>query len=296
MVPAWSFQQFTSPSSADPGVVMSKPSSEVSLTPSTIASTALTPYSIAYMRLHLLGLPSEVRDEIWQTIFDDITVSISQCGWDRRPAIEYDGLSLTCHQIRDEIAFFWPRTIIQHNRIMTFTQPTISTIRDFKRLTLEIPHNENYYFFLAAAASLKRLVPVLRDLRIFFIGSDKFHIPLSLKTCGIHGANVKFNAKRLAIDGQNHSIRQPLFVALRYLTNLHSLVVSNHNYPLLPKMVLEHKHQLKQLHLLADARTTVHRKHDLKAGGLKPFLIKPLQQGFPPVSCHLCGAMIFRLR
>ena len=245
-----------------------------------------------YGRLSLLGLPSEVRDEIWQMIFNDITDSAGQSGWNQRPRNEYDGLSLTCRQVRDEISFFWPRTIIQHNRITTFVRPTRATIQDFTRLTLEIPLNQNYEFFLAAAASLKYLAPVLEDLRIFFVGSDKFQVPLSLETCGIHDVDTKIISRRLAVDGQNHSVRQPLFVALRSLQNLRSLVLSNHNYPILPKMVLENKPQLKKLHLHTDARTTVHRRHDMGAGGLNLNMVKPLEKGLPPVSTFSLTALL----
>lgn len=284
MAAPWSFERISPPLPADPGGILltSSPDLSSSLTEFQVTSSATS--NTSYCTLTLLGLPLEVRDEIWQTIFDDITASPDQSGWAQRPTTDYGGLSLTSHKIRDEIAFFWPRTIVQHGRIQTFLQPTISTLQDFKRLSLEIPFNQKYQFFLAAATSLKLLAPVLQDLRIFFVGSDKFQVPLSLEACGIHDFNIGLISKRLAIDGQNHAIRQPLFVALRSLLNLHSLVLSNHNYPILPKMVLEYKTRLKQLRLETDARTTVHREHDLSAGGLSQFMIRPIQHGFPPVS------------
>lgn len=288
MAPSWNFEHLALAAPASHGVITPTSTPDVFITHSNLQITAYNPCATSHVRLNILGLPSEVRDAIWQTIFDDITVSAGRSEWARRPSTEYGGLSLTCRQIRDEIAFFWPRTIIQHNRITTFIHPTIPTVQDFKRLALEIPLNQKSQFFLAAAASLRRLAPVLQDLRIFFVGSDKFQVALRLDACGLHEADVNFISKRLAIDGQNHSIRQPLFVALRSLSNLRTLVLSNPNYPIFPKMVLEHKSRLRQLHLVADARTTVHRQHDLKAGGLNPIMIRPVQHSFPPVSVFYC--------
>ena len=241
-------------------------------------------YAMAYGRLHLLGLPSEVRDELWQTVFDDITVSLDRADPVTRPLTDYFGLCLTCHQIYDEVAFFWPRNIIQHNRITTFVEPNIANLRDFKRLTLEVPLTETSGFFRAAAATLKSLAPALQDLKLFFVGSDKFQVFLRLDSCRLYGANPQVISQRLTIDGQRHSDRQALFVALCKLSNLRVLVLSNHNFPLLSCFVLGHKPHLKHLHLLTDSRTTVHKCLDLGVGGLTPLMIKPPQHSFPPVS------------
>jgi hypothetical protein len=292
MASSWSFKCLDKPLSSISGLFTPTASSEASITFFKSHATSPTRMDTTYGRLSLLGLPSEVRDEIWQTVFDDITDSTGPSGWTQRPRTEYDGLSLTCRQVRDEISFFWPRTMIQHSRITTFIQPTMPTVGDFKKLSLEIPLSQNYQFFLAAAKSLKFLAPVLEDLRIFFVGSDKFKVRLSLETCGIHDVDIKFLSSRLAVDGQNHAIRQPLFVALRSLKNLRSLVLTNHNYPLLPKMVLENKPQLKKLHLLTDARTTVHKRHDMRSGGLNITMVKPLESRFPPVSILVLTALL----
>lgn len=296
MAPLWSFGSIAAAFVPNPSEVflasnlaISSSTSQTGTTsPATSYATSSATSSTSYSKLSLLGLAPELRDRIWQCIFDKISASNDESGWAQRPttAYGYVGLSLTCHKIRDEIAYFWPRTIVQHRRIATFLQPPISTLQDFRRLSLEIPMNEKYQFFLAAASTLKSLAPVLQDLRIFFVGSDRFQVPLSLSACGIHEDDIGLVSKRLAIDGQAHSIRQPLFVALRNLQNLHSLVISNHNYPILPKMVLEYKYRLTKLRLETDARTTIHMDHEMNAGGLTTFMIRPIQHGFPPVS-HL---------
>jgi hypothetical protein len=281
MAPSWSFQQIYPPSSTDFSRSILSVTSEKSSGSSHPLDDDHTRYAFSYDRLYLLGLPLEVRNEIWQTIFNDITASASKSEWDKRPSTVYSGLDLTCHQIRDEIALFWPRTIIQHDRIQIFVQPGVPNLKDFQRLTLEISLNQPLDFFQAAAATLKQLAPVLQDLRLFFVGSDRFQIPLSLDGCGLHGPNLDLISKRLTIDGQRHSIRQPLFLALRSLYNLRSMVLSNHNYPILPKFVLERKPFLKYLHMVVDPRTTVHK--NLDRGGIHPFMLAPLQQDFPPV-------------
>jgi hypothetical protein len=281
MAPSWSFQQICSPSSTDSGRSALSATSEKSSDLSHLLDDAATRYAFSYDRLHLLGLPHEVRDEIWQTMFNDITASANKSEWDKRPSTAYSGFDLTCRQIRDEIAFFWPRTIIQHDRVQIFVQPGVPNLKDFQRLTLEISLNQPLDFFQAAAASLKQLAPVLQDLRLFFVGSDRFQIPLSLDGCGLHSPNVDLISKRLTIDGQRHSIRQPLFLALRSLYSLRSIVLSNHNYPILPKFVLERKPFLTHLHMVVDPRTTVHK--NLDRGGIHPFMLAPLPQDFPPV-------------
>lgn len=283
MASSWSLKKITAPLSTNSRPSTTSTASEKSSGNSHLLDEEPARYALSYRRIHLLGLPHEVRDEIWQAIFNDITASAKTSDWDKRPSTAYSGLDLTCHQVRDEVAFFWPRTIIQHSRVTTFIQPDIPNLKDFKRLTLEIPISQSLRFFQAAAATMMHLGPVLQDLRLFFVGSDKFQISLNLEGCGFYGGmSGEKKEERLTIDGQRHSIRQPLFAALHSLHRLRSLVLSNHNYPVLPKFALENKPYLRYLYMVVDARTTVHK--DLDLSGLARLLITPLQHGFPPVS------------
>lgn len=237
--------------------------------------------AVAYGRLHLLGLPSEIRLTIWRAIHHDVVLGSEEL-WFHHPSTAWDGLQLTCKQISTEIADFWPRMIIPQARVdRAFTQaPSIELLANFRRLSLELPFNMGREFYESLAFALKGLESVLEDLRLFFVGKDRFNVKSFVQGCSSRDSSSETSSTKLVIDGQREEERKALFFVLFFLTHLRSLVISNANYPLLQSMIIKHKPQLEYLHISTDPRSCLHTKHDLEN---KQHLILPPKGNYPPL-------------
>jgi hypothetical protein len=235
----------------------------------------------AYGKLHLLGLPSEVRLAIWRAIHHDVVLG-SEEPWFHHPSTAWDGLRLTCKQISAEIADFWPCMIIPQARVnKVFTQVlSIELLANFRRLALELPFNMGHEFYESLAFALKGLASVLEDLRLFFVGKDRFNVESFVQGCGSRDSSSKTSSTKLVVDGQREEEQKALFFVLFFLIRLRSLVISNANYPLLQSMIIKYKPQLEYLHISTDPRSCLHTKHDLEN---KQQLILPPKGNYPPV-------------
>jgi hypothetical protein len=237
--------------------------------------------AMAYGRLHLLGLPSEVRLTIWRAIYHDVVLGSEEL-WFHHPSTAWDGLQLTCKQISTEIADFWPCMIIPQARVdRVFTQAlSIELLANFRRLALELPFNMGREFYESFAFALKGLAPVLEDLRLFFVGKDRFNVESSVQGCGFRDSSSETSSTKLVVDGQREEERKALFFVLFFLIRLRNLVISNANYPLLQSMIIKHKPQLEYLHISTDPRSCLHTKHDLEN---MQHLILPPKGDYPPI-------------
>lgn len=237
--------------------------------------------AVVYGRLHLLGLPIEVRLAIWRAIHYDVVLGSEEL-WFHHPSTAWDGLQLTCKQISIEIAHFWPCMIVPQARVdRVFAQVlSIELIANFRRLSLELPFNMGREFYESLAFALRGLESVLEDLRLFFVGKDKFNVKSFVQGCGSRDSSSETSSTKLVIDGQREEERKALFFVLFFLIRLRSLVISNANYPLLQSMIIKHKPQLEYLHISTDPRSCLHTKHDLEN---KQQLILPPKSHYPPI-------------
>jgi hypothetical protein len=238
-----------------------------------------------YPRLHLLGLPTEIRMTIWRHIHSDI-LSSKENQWYEPPVTSWGGLAATSRTIHDEISEFWPRTMIPYHINCTSSKAesrvtslarglTISLFKDFRQLSIQLPIHQSHkpeHFFRLVAAGLMQLAPVLQDLRIFFVGEDGLGVSTHFLGCGlrVYSELSPFHARKLLREGSCQSERGVLFRALAKLYCLHNLVVSNANYPLLQTMI-GHKPELKTLLLVTDPRSALYEH----CGG-------PLTTWYPP--------------
>jgi hypothetical protein len=228
---------------------------------------------MAYPRLHLLGLPAELRVCIWRCIYDDILAD-DDSQWYEQRNISWGGLAATSRIIYEEISDFWPRTMIpyhksglacvSHNRVTNLAGGLpASLFRDFRHLTIQLPiqHDQNpRQFFRQVAAGLLQLAPVLQDLRIFFIGEDQFGITTNFLGCGLreYGGESGLYTRDLPKEGSYYAERGILFQAVKKLYFLHNLVLSNVNYPLLHALI-GFKPALETLHVVTDSRSVLYK-------------------------------------
>jgi hypothetical protein len=124
-----------------------------------------------------------------------------------------------------------------------FTQVlSIELLANFRRLSLELPFNMGREFYEILAFALKGLESVLDDLRLFFIGKDRFNVKSFVQGCDSRDSSSETSSTKLVIDGQREGERNALFFVLFFLTHLRSLVISNANYPLLQSMISSTSH------------------------------------------------------
>ena len=121
---------------------------------------------------------------------------------------------------------------------------------------------------------------MLEDLRLFFVGEDKFNVKSFVHGCGSRDPGWKTSSLKLTADGQYQHELQPVFFVMYFLRRLRALVVNNANYPLLQSMIIKHKPQLEYLHLSTDPRSCLHTLHDLEG---KQQLILPPTDAYPPI-------------
>ncbi len=232
-------------------------------------------------RLHLLGLPGEIRCAIWRTIHNDVLLD-TEGDWYVRPTTAWDGLRLSCQQIRVEIEDFWPRTIVPQSKIGDFLNQSFSLgiANNFRRLSLELPFDMNPVVYERLAESLALLSSCLEDLRLFFVGEDRHLVKAAAQGCGLRQTNITTLTSSLPLDGQFHEERQPLFTVLVFMYHLRYLVIENANYPLLQSMVIKNKPRLEYLHISTDPRSVLHQEH--KHEGELYLIVSP-RDNFPPV-------------
>ena len=235
-----------------------------------------------YPQSSLLGLPQEIRWQIWAYVLNDIEQDRS-IGWHAKPQTQYDSLLLVCSQVYHEAEDFLRRSIVPSNRLTKFlTQPyTESKLLSFKSLSVEIPFNMGNDFFLDMASALNTLAPVLENLQIFFTGRDAHGTRAYLHGCGNRIPHAKSRDHKLPQHAQGFEERHVFINVLSLLSNLRSLVLSNLNLPILQQHLMKHKPKLEKLYVLSDPRSTLHIPWKTRHCGTG--LLLPVSENFPPV-------------
>ena len=126
MSPDWSFNLLEFPhlvtqplsrikSSSANGSPASTSQQQIGGSASPPRRTSVEQPAVSYERLHLLGLPGEIRVAIWRSIHYDVLLGSEEL-WFQHPSTAWDALQLTCRQINIEIAEFWPCTILPSSK------------------------------------------------------------------------------------------------------------------------------------------------------------------------------------
>jgi hypothetical protein len=134
---------------------------------------------------------------------------------------------------------------------------------NFHLLSIQLPIHYDAnpdQFFRLVAAGLLQLAPVLRDLRIFFIGEDIQGNSNSHLGCSLRSWNEPPSGtlQTLPKEGSFYAVRGVLFRTLKHLFRLRNLVLSNINYPLLQSAIGQ-KLALQSLYLVTDSRSSLHK-------------------------------------
>ena len=235
-----------------------------------------------YPQASLLGLPQEVRTQIWDNVLEAIELDRT-IGWHCKAVTPYDAIPLVCRQLYYETEDYLHRSIVPRNRLIKFLkQPySESKLLTFKSLSIEIPFNMDYDFFLRMAEALNTLAPVLENLQLFFTGRDAYSTRVYLHGCGNRLPNAISRDHKLPQDGQGFQERHILVNILQLLTNLKTLVLSNLNLPILQQHILKDKPKLKKLYILYDPRSTLYVPWKARNCGTGHLL--PVSNNFPPL-------------
>ena len=242
----------------------------------------------SYPQTHLLGIPQEIRDRVWQVIYSDIKAELKSA-WHSKPKTSYDALALVCTQIYSEIEGYWRRAIVPKHRLKPFLAQPYSAIqyKGFKRLSVEVPFNMSGTFFSWMSKMLIVLSPHLQDFRLFFTGGDAYGTQVSIHGCGNEAPAAVDRAAKLPVDGQDFHHRVIFLTALVSLTQLRTLVLSNSNFAYLQTMLIQNKHKLRKLYVVDDPRASLTKLHwdSCFKSEKSPIhgLMTPVNHSFPPV-------------
>ena len=245
--------------------------------------------TMQYSQTSLLGIPQEIRWQIWNYILDDIEHERS-IAWHVKPKTLYDSLLLVCTQVYHEAEDYLRRSIVPSNRITKFlTQPyTESKLWSFRSLSIEIPFNMGLSFFLDMSSALNTLAPILENLQIFFTGCDVYNTRAYLHGCGNRIPSAISRDHKLPLDGQGFQERHVFINVLSILSKLRTLVLSNLNLPILQQHIMKHKPKLEKLYVLSDPRSTLHIPWKTRHCGTG--LLLPVTENLPPVKELLLSA------
>ena len=284
----WSFRRLsaTLPHAASQGPDAEPPQRDFFVPqPATVPDRSHLSY---YPQVHLLGIPREIRDRVWQLVYTDIKAELKSA-WHSKPKTSYDALALVCTQVYSEIEGYWRRAIIPKHRLKPFLSQPYSALqyKGFKRLSIEVPFNMSGTFFSWMAKMLTCLSPHLQDFRLFFTGCDAYGTQVTIHGCGNEAPGTVSRAAKLPVDGQDFHRRVIFLTALVHLTQLRTLVLSNSNFAYLQTMLIQNKPKLRELYVVDDPRASLTKAHwDSCFKSEKRLihgLMTPVNHSFPPV-------------
>ena len=247
-----------------------------------------------YPENHLLGIPLEIRDAMFQLLEPNEQVAGT------RPKAGYENYQLVCRQTFHETSQRWnyqPTVLVPANRSEEFIARTLdvkvlesNAYRNVKALFFEIHHNAPNDFFSQMARILKHSSQ-LEELHLFGVGPDSYGVDTSSvgHGCGKHDLSVEGRSSKLQIAGQAYRRRLPLVNSLIYLANLKVLVLDNLNLPLLAGHVLVNKPRLEKLYIAADPRSMLHTEYKTCDGLDLRGVLFQVPRSSPPVK-ELCIA------
>ena len=217
------------------------------------------------IRPSLDGIPTGLRQQIFRLAEEDGLSTTKD--WTSKPATKYDLLKLVSKQFYHDLQDMnWQCNLIRKNQIpymlnrSFFKDPShierrirLSPLyQRFSSLSIEVPLNASLDTLEKIALALPALP--LRELKLFFTGSDSYGTPTSLVYCGLRASHSK---GVLPSGGQDFRQRAALVSILSGLINLETLVISNANMPVTYSHVILNKPKLRRLALRWDPRTTV---------------------------------------
>ena len=183
---------------------------------------------------HLLGLPLEIRRQVWWLIFLDMGSgsdidSSSYPKWHERTATAWDGIQFSCKQIYNELSDFWPKSQVRINQVAQKLTPdglTISTLKYFRSLTLELPKQHSEIPATRQASQIFYvLAPFLQELRIYFI-DDHENGPTykrTSKSCLLRSPDGAKDCPKEICDEIDNTNRNTVFVTKKSDANAQSL-------------------------------------------------------------------------
>ncbi|KAL2418144.1 hypothetical protein ABEF95_005148 [Exophiala dermatitidis] len=229
------------------------------------------PY-IAPLEPHLLGLPWEVRVQIYICIMDSHAEDKESLASHGVNGLE--NLRLVCRMLNQEARFESILSIVKvpENKLDPFLDAALTgpcRYDRMKSLTIEIPHQSPGQFFKLLAYDLRSRTGMLEELKIFGVGLDNCWQETSSvgHPCGKvikHRHISTYEEPPLTIDGQIFHGRARLLHVLQHLRMLKVLVLDNLNMPVLPSHVLKNKPHLQRLRIGTDPRAIRH------AGYIRP--------------------------
>lgn len=184
--------------------------------------------STVYPQAHLLGIPYDIRCQIWHTIYTLALPTKSTSAWFERPMNFWEGLDSTCKQIQNEISNLWPKAkltwSIAADKLLFYDLLPSTTLRGLRCLSLEVSRDENIDYYETIGTALQYLNPYLSELRLFFVGPSSVSAPQP-KHSSEQGNQCQL--ARLPPDSRNVIAKTPLFDAITILSRLSLLVLAN---------------------------------------------------------------------
>ncbi|KAJ4517825.1 hypothetical protein ABEF93_004382 [Exophiala dermatitidis] len=238
------------------------------------------PY-IAPPEPHLLGLPWEVRVQIYIFIMDSHAEAEESLAAHGVNGLE--NLRLVCRMLNQEARFQSILSIVKvpENNLDPFLDAALTGPYRYDRmksLTIEIPHQTPAQFFKLLAYDLRSRTGMLEELKIFGVGLDNCWQETSSvgHPCGKvikHRHITTSEEPPLTLDGQIFHGRARLLHVLQHLRMLKVLVLDNLNMPVLPLHVLKNKPPLRRLRIGTDPRAIRHagyirQSEELRMGDL----------------------------
>lgn len=203
--------------------------------------------------------------------------------WDEKPVTAYQGVEFSCQQLWKETRRFWPLYIVQARRLRCFMTSSWNgaNLLRLRSLSIEIPFDTSMVVFSQMAQMFLHLTECLQVLRLYFIGKDRYGRRVYIHGCGNLIASYESTRQKLPIEGQEFLKRLSLVNTIAHLGNLHTLVLSNLNLPLLQAHIIGNKRKLARLHMETDPRSTLHLGY---ADEGLAWLLAPVRCNFPPIT------------
>ncbi|EXJ92538.1 hypothetical protein A1O3_01090 [Capronia epimyces CBS 606.96] len=268
---------------ADPGGVAGLRSALFVPQLANVASASAT-----YPALHLLSLPQEVRDRVFQN------VEISADDGPEEPLTSHgfgglESLPAVCRQLFHNTANDRHQFIVKvpHNRLQLFVDQALkngAAYKNMKSLTLELPHNSPSQFFRDIATILHHSKDTLEQLKIFGVGPDGYGAQTSslAHPCGKVDTSIRSGTLNLTLDGQEYQKRIKMINQLQFLGKIKVLVLDNLNMPVTQAQVLKNKPDLQRLRIGTDPRSVLHNRYMMPGQNLGlNNLIHPITQAPP---------------
>ncbi|KIW15858.1 hypothetical protein PV08_05908 [Exophiala spinifera] len=255
----------------------------------------LSPCTVSYPPLHLLGVPQEIRDRIFDIIDEDTGKACAK-SLENLPVTGYEALPLICKQLSLETSTtsdWLPRNrIVRHKQVGLFLDWAIyntPVLPQLQSLTIELPHDSPTTIFTRLAKLFQDDLTGLQELKILGVGHDRYGQKMFWRDerCGKNDTSMSNSTRgRLLIEAQEWKRRMVVINALERLSNLEVLVIDHFNLPVTQAHVLKNKPRLRRLRIGTDERSALHHEMRSSIGNLA----LPLKESAPALrELNLCA-------